>query len=190
MINIQKRIENAENGDVFEMLYLGDYYRKIKEYNKMLRYYLFAIEVDNSLYAKVKLGKYFEFIKCDYDAALNFYKKIDSDNHHVKRIDEKCINLVEFGTKNKIFLNKNCNLCSEQCVDIYKLNTCCKQKICIKCVCGIINKNYDFICPFCRNIAIITNDKKFELLDTDSDISDASYEDRHFISGIYYEDEF
>jgi hypothetical protein len=186
MLNITEHIERANNGDVDSMLYLGDYYRKNKEYDKMIKFYLFAIEVGNSIIAKEKLEKYFEFVKNDYDQALIFYQKISYKNHHTQRIEEKCSTLVEFGTDNKIILNKKCHLCCEKNVDIFRLDTCCKKKICIKCVSGIINKRADFTCPFCRKNYYFDNNK--DLLYTDSDIDDHEYES-HFIGGIYYEDE-
>jgi hypothetical protein len=186
MLNTTEHIERANDGDIDSMLYLGDHYRKNKEYDKMIKFYLFAIEVADSLHAKINLGKYFEFVKNDFDQALIFYKKIDYKNHHVTRIDEKCSSLLDIAMKNKIFLNKKCGLCCKKNVDIFRLNSCCNKKICIKCVCGIINTKYDFICPFYRNIFEIDNKNKIILLDTDSDVSDG---DENFINGIYYEDD-
>jgi hypothetical protein len=187
MSNITEHIDKANDGNICSMLFLGDYYKRKKEYCNMLKFYLFAIEIADNDIAKEKIGKYFEFIKNDYDQALIFYKKIDDNNNHVKRIEEKCYSLLEIAMENTIILNKKCKLCYNKNVDIYRLDTCCRQKICIRCVCGILNINTNFICPYCRNIIKIDNKKNILFIDTDSDISE---DDLHFINGIYYEDDY
>jgi hypothetical protein len=182
MLELHKKL--AERGNVNSMLYLANHYKKNKEYSEMIKYYLFAIEIDNNDTAKIKLGKYFEFIKNDFDIAKNFYEKISLNNRHVKRIEEKCYALIQIGIHNPIHLNKSCNLCCNDNIDIFRLKKCCKQKICIKCVSGVINQKYNFICPFCRDFLIIDND--VDLFDTDSE-NDRN--DDNFINGTYYEDE-
>jgi hypothetical protein len=160
-------IENANNGNVSSILFLANHYKENKKYPDMIKYYLIAIEIDNNDIAKEKLGKYFEYIKNDFNTAKNFYEKISHNNRHVKRIEEKCYGLVQIGMFNPIKFYKKCDLCHDKYVDIFKLKSCCFNKICIKCTCGIINKKYDFVCPFCRNLLPIENN--VDLFDTNSE---------------------
>jgi len=51
---------------------LGYFYQQKKNYNEMLRYYLIAINKNNT-FATVKLAGYYEHIEKNYDKAKKYY---------------------------------------------------------------------------------------------------------------------
>jgi TPR repeat protein len=151
---------------------LGDYYKKIKNYDEMKKYYLMDI---GSKDCRNKLGNYYEYIEKDFNEALIYYSEEEKENMNSKiknyhHIIEKC----------KIINNDNCYICDNEYDEIFKLN-CCNQIICKKCICGILNRNLNFSCPYCRYTIEFQN-TKHNSFETESD-------DENFINGIYYQDE-
>jgi TPR repeat protein len=166
---------------------LGDYNKKIKNYDEMKKYYLMCIdnvnEKDSDIIneCKDKLGNHYEFIEKDYYKAIFYYteKKIENVNLKIKNyqfIIEKCNKLEN----NDCNICNICNICNNDNENIFKLN-CCDQILCKMCICGILNNYAHFRCPYCR--------KEIELENNEYNHFETRSDDGNFINGIYYEDE-
>jgi tetratricopeptide (TPR) repeat protein len=178
--------------DLRNCITLGDYNKKIKDYDKMKQYYLMCIENENENKkdyedynnknaineCKDKLANYYEYIENDYEKANYYYTEKERKKINLKIKNFQCV--IEKCSKSE---NKECNICdnlNNVNNDIFQLN-CCSQDICKKCMCGILNSYTHFRCPYCR--------KETELENNENNHYETQSDDRNYINGIYYEDD-
>lgn len=79
MIDIEKTIELARNGDVDAMIYIGQHYTAKKNYEEMKKYYMMAIKLNNST-AMNNFGAYYHTAKINYEKN----EKILYDGHQIE----------------------------------------------------------------------------------------------------------
>jgi hypothetical protein len=197
--------EIAINQKYYEsIINIGDYYRKIKNYNKMLELYSIIEKSERPMTydeSKIKIALHYQIIENDYEKASDNYNLVKDKDMAIKYISKFSkiyfiYNYIISANKLISDLNECCICCTESKVAIEL--KCCSQNICKYCVCGIINEKKNFVCPFCRQkmkkIMYLTSDDSYDSYDSDNNdmydnFSEHDEINNNFINGVYYEDE-
>ena len=156
-------IEETNESD--KLLWIGNYYKLNKKYNEMKKYYLMAIELNDSD-AMFNLGHYYHQIEINYDEMKKYYLMAIKLNNslamnnlgyyykEIKNYDEmKKYYLMAINLNNS---NAMINLCVYY-EDIEK-TIICPISLNETNICYITKCNHEFseeilkckICPFCR----------------------------------------
>ena len=156
-----------EKNDINAMYLLGNYYRDIKNYVEMKKYYFMTLKNDPQYYkALTSLGHFYDTILNDPDNAKLYYTmaiklgdknamkcivpllKIDDFEHYYQFLKS----VPEFTQKFFILINKynmksletDCSICSNENVKIITLECC--HSICLSCIMMLS------VCPYCSYV--------------------------------------
>jgi tetratricopeptide (TPR) repeat protein len=128
-----------KHNDIRCMEIAGNCSYLLKEYNDIEKYYLQIYNINKNIErVNIKLGSFYEIINKELNTAIKYYKLCDNNFSHILN---KCEIIEE---------NNDCGICCDEMKYTCKLNVCCNQTICIKCLKELLDKKDYFKCPFCR----------------------------------------
>lgn len=161
----------------------------IKKYDDIEKYYLQITKInENNERINMKLASYYEIIKKNLDYAIKYYQLC---TNNFSLLLKKCNIIREEST---------CAVCYDDFTHLCKLNMCCNQLVCLKCIRELLNNKNIFKCPFCREIIKFEQFYKIErygikygesledLDNQDNEENHVLYNENNFIDGIYYAD--
>lgn len=201
--NLKKNIKNLE--------IIGKAYCQLKQFDKMADFYSITDEIEHdnllnksydlkniSYELRFVLLKYYELYDKNFEKANQQYSILIGmpvstfrQHEYLKSFSRKFGIFSDLLKKSKLVNGKiNCLICCEDFDKSIQM-FCCKQKMCNKCLQGVI-KTSGFNCPFCRKQYNYNVNYDIDLYNNESFYHHIGFDEQlnhNFIDGVYYEDE-